>query len=45
MTVVATFDNAGEYLLRAEVTDTTGRGGGGSQCCWTTAHVLVTVRP
>ena len=45
VTVVATFDNAGEYLLRAEVTDTTGRGGGGSQCCWTTAHVLVTVRP
>jgi len=45
VTVVATFDNAGEYLLRAEVTDTTGRGGGGSQCCWTTAHVLVTVHP
>lgn len=38
-----TFSEAGEYLLRAEVLDETGVGGGGFQCCWTTALVKVTV--
>ena len=42
---MATFDTPGDYMLRAEVTDTSGRGGGGAQCCWTTVHVKVTVNP
>ena len=45
VTVAATFDAPGDYLLRAEVTDSTGKGGGGSQCCWTTVYVTVTVHP
>ena len=45
VTTTATFDTPGEYLLRADVTDTTGKGGGGSQCCWTTVHVAVKVLP
>jgi hypothetical protein len=40
----ATFDRAGEYILRVEATDETGEGGGGFQCCWTSALVRVTVR-
>ena len=45
VTVAATFDAPGDYLLRAEVTDSTGKGGAGSQCCWTTVYVTVTVHP
>jgi hypothetical protein len=41
----ATFDQPGEYVLRAEANDETGEGGGGFQCCWTSVHVRVTVRP
>lgn len=41
----ATFTAAGEYVLRAQVNDTTGEGGRGFQCCWTNAHVKVTVTP
>ncbi len=39
----ATFAVPGEYVLRAQVNDRTGEGGGGFQCCWTNAHVKVTV--
>jgi hypothetical protein len=39
----ATFSQPGEYVLRAQVNDRTGDGGGGFQCCWTNAHVKVTV--
>jgi hypothetical protein len=39
----ATFSAPGEYILRAQVNDRTGDGGGGFQCCWTNAHVKVTV--
>ena len=45
VTTTATFDTPGEYVLGVQAFDTTGRGGGGSQCCWTTAHVQVTVSP
>ena len=38
----ATFTAPGEYI-RAQVNDTTGEGGRGFQCCWTNAHVKVTV--
>jgi hypothetical protein len=44
-TVQATFSAPGEYVLRVEGNDSTGVGGGGFQCCWTTAHVSVTVKP
>jgi hypothetical protein len=43
-TTTATFDAPGEFILRAQVNDESGDGGGGDQCCWTTAHVKVTVR-
>lgn len=41
--ITATFSEPGEYILRVEAMDETGPGGGGSQCCWTSAHVKVTV--
>ena len=34
----------GEYILRAQANDASGEGGGGFQCCWTNAHVKVTVK-
>jgi hypothetical protein len=40
----ATFSASGEYILRVQVNDAPGEGGGGFQCCWTNAHVRVTVR-
>jgi hypothetical protein len=39
----ATFSVPGEYIVRAQVNDTSGDGGGGDQCCWTTALVRVSV--
>ena len=41
----ATFSAPGEYILRVQANDATGEGGGGFQCCWTNAHVKVTVKP
>ena len=40
----ATFSSPGEYVVRAQVNDTSGDGGGGDQCCWTTALVKVNVK-
>jgi hypothetical protein len=40
----ATFSLPGEYILRAQGTDLSGEGGGGFQCCWTSAVVKVTVK-
>lgn len=40
----ATFNAPGEYVVRAQVNDTSGDGGGGEQCYWTTAHVRVIVK-
>jgi hypothetical protein len=40
----ATFGAPGEYVLRAQVNDESGDGGGRDHCCWTTAHVKVIVR-
>lgn len=42
-TTTATFTAPGEYILRLQANDATGEGGGGFQCCWTNAHVKVTV--
>jgi hypothetical protein len=44
-TAKATFSEPGDYILRAQGNDSTGDGGGGFQCCWTNAHVKVTVKP
>jgi hypothetical protein len=44
VTVHATFSEAGDYILRAQGNDSTGDGGGGFQCCWTNAHVKVSVK-
>ena len=41
----ATFDTAGDYLLRVQANDESGEGGAGFQCCWTNTYVKVTVRP
>jgi len=43
-TTSATFSAPGEYIIRAQINDTSGDGGGGEQCCWTTAHVRVVVK-
>lgn len=40
----ATFSMPGDYTLRAQGTDLSGEGGGGFQCCWTSAVVKVTVK-
>jgi hypothetical protein len=44
-TTTATFDDAGEYLLRVQANDVSGDGGSGFQCCWTNAHIKVTAKP
>jgi hypothetical protein len=41
----ATFGQPGEYILEIVANDISGVGGGGFQCCWTTAQVKVTVKP
>jgi hypothetical protein len=41
----ATFTVPGDYILRVQGNDSTGEGGGGFQCCWTNAHVAVSVGP
>ena len=40
----ATFSSPGSYVIRAQVNDASGEGGGGDQCCWTSAHVAVQVK-
>ncbi|MFN8061763.1 MAG: hypothetical protein U0Q12_21570 [Vicinamibacterales bacterium] len=40
----AKFSEAGEYVLRLQANDVSGEGGAGFQCCWTNAHVKVTVK-
>lgn len=44
-TTSATFTEPGEYIVRVQANDSTGEGGGGFQCCWTSAYVKVTVSP
>ena len=43
VTTTATFSQPGEYLLRLQVNDRSGEGGGGFQCCWSNTHVKVTI--
>src|SRR5688572_17678022 len=44
-TANATFSQPGEYMIRVEGNDSSGIGGGGFQCCWTTVYFRVTVKP
>ena len=44
-TTTATFSAPGEYVVRAQVNDASGDGGGGDQCCWTNVLVKVIVKP
>jgi hypothetical protein len=44
-TTTATFSEPGEYVLHVVANDYSGEGGGGFQCCWTTAQVKVSVEP
>jgi hypothetical protein len=44
-TVTVTFDKPGDYVLHVTANDYSGDGGGGFQCCWTTALVKVAVTP
>jgi hypothetical protein len=43
-TTTATFSEAGDYVLRAQVNDASGVAGSGFQCCWTNGLVKVTVK-
>ena len=43
-TTTATFSDPGEYILEVTANDLSGVGGGGFQCCWTSAQVKVTVK-
>jgi hypothetical protein len=44
VTTTAAFTVPGEYVIRLQANDVSGDGGGGFQCCWTNAHVKVTVK-
>jgi hypothetical protein len=39
-----TFYTPGDYIVHVTIDDTTGRGGGASGCCWTTAMIKVAVK-
>lgn len=43
-TATASFTLPGEYVLRGQINDSSGDGGGGFQCCWTNVHVRVAVQ-
>jgi hypothetical protein len=44
-TTTATFNEPGDYVLHIVANDFSGEGGGGFQCCWTTAQLRVSARP
>ena len=44
-TATATFSLPGDYFIRVEGNDSSGVGGGGFQCCWTTVYFKVSVKP
>ena len=44
-TTNVTFSESGDYALHVTANDYSGEGGGGFQCCWTTAIVKVSVKP
>ncbi len=44
ISTTATFSMPGEYIIRIEGNDSSGVGGGGFQCCWSTVFVKVNVK-
>jgi hypothetical protein len=42
-TTTATFSTQGDYVVRLQANDVSGDGGGGFQCCWTSALIRITV--
>ncbi len=44
ISTTATFSMPGEYVIRIEGNDSSGVGGGGFQCCWSTAYMKVNVK-
>ena len=44
VSTTATFSLPGDYWIRIEGNDSSGIGGGGFQCCWTTAYMKVIVK-
>jgi len=44
ISTTAKFSMPGEYVIRIEGNDSSGVGGGGFQCCWSTAFVKVNVK-
>ena len=44
VSTTAAFSAPGEYIIRVQANDSSGDGGSGFQCCWTNAHVKVTVK-
>ncbi len=44
ISTTATFSMPGEYVIRIEGNDSSGVGGGGFQCCWSTAYIKVNVK-
>jgi hypothetical protein len=44
-TAMVKFAAPGDYMIHFTANDYSGNGGGGEQCCWTTALVKVTVTP
>jgi hypothetical protein len=45
VSTTATFSQPGQYVVTVQAFNSTGFGGGGFQCCWSTAKVNVTVKP
>jgi hypothetical protein len=43
-TTQATFPQPGDYAVLVTANDQSGPGGGGDQCCWTSARIRVTVK-
>jgi hypothetical protein len=41
----AYFSEPGEYIVRGQINDQTGNGGGGDLCCWTNVFVRVNIKP
>ena len=44
VSTTASFSRRGDYIIRVQANDSSGEGGGGFQCCWTNAHVKVSVK-
>lgn len=38
------FSEPGEYIVRGQINDASGNGGGGDLCCWTTVFVRVNIK-